>query len=611
MFISVRRLLIPRPTHFPFQHAIMPAQKRKFNEGKRHFKGKKQKTTTVSEGSNEDVLLADIKTLLQKVDISEKKALPEQQTEIDVTISELSSSGDGLGIHDGQIYVVPFSAPGDTVTAKPYKHFDEEGYSLADFIKVVTPSQHRTEKPPCQYFSKCSGCQFQYLPYDYQLQHKRRIVEKAYQNFSNLPAEAVPTVGNTIGSPLQYGYRTKLTPHFDGPPGGRRDKRHGKAVTWPEVPPIGFMLKGTRKTMDIEDCPIGTGAVRMGMKRERKRVSDDIDAYQKGATLLLRENTQRIPKTEDAEVEKEEEGTLLEHHPTHTFRKTCITDQKAISTEYIDGFRLDNPAGAFFQNNNSILPLVTQYIRDNILGPVSASKPAIKNMIDAYCGSGFFTITLSGMFSNSIGIDISAQSIDFASKNAKLNSLPESSTHFIAADANHLFAAVDTEKFPPRETAVIVDPPRKGCDGGFIKQLLQYAPERICYVSCNVHTQARDVGWLVGGLPGGGATGLYEIESVRGFDFFPQTSHVEGVAILRKKVGAGEVKPENGVTNGEDVKVENGTANGEQANVQTIATNGDGVIAEPTSTTNGAEANTETASAKTGSEIKSENTEAV
>ncbi|EGP84427.1 uncharacterized protein MYCGRDRAFT_110811, partial [Zymoseptoria tritici IPO323] len=562
---SIRRLRLPQPKYFlaPRATTIM-AQKRPFNEGKRHFKKSKKQKPNVSDGSNEDVLLADIKDLMRSVNITEDKQLPEHHAEIDVTISQLSSTGDGLGEKDGQVYVVPFSAPGDTVTARVYKHNEELPYSLADFVKVVTPSQHRTEEPKCQYFSKCSGCQFQYLPYSYQLAHKRSIVEKAYRNFSNLPASVVPTVGDTIGSPLQYGYRTKLTPHFDGPPGGRRDKRHGQKVTWPEVPPIGFMLKGTRKTMDIEDCPIGTPAVRGGMKRERKRVADNIDAYQKGATLLLRENTRREEKKEgEGEVEKEVEATeeVVEEHDSHVLRKTCITDNKAISTEYIDDFRLDNPAGAFFQNNNSILPLVTQYIRDNILGTNDEAngaeeKPVIKNMIDAYCGSGFFTITLSGMFSNSIGIDISGQSIDFASKNAQLNNLGKDSTHFIAADANHLFAAVDANKFPPAETAVVVDPPRKGCDEGFIRQLLEYGPARICYVSCNVHTQARDVGWLVGGLPGDGgdakdAKGMYDIESLRGFDFFPQTSHVEGVAILKRKpVIAEEIKADSSTETG-------------------------------------------------------------
>lgn len=113
----------------------------------------------------------------------------------------------------------------------------------------------------------------------------------------------------------------------------------------------------------------------------------------------------------------------------------------------------------------------------------------------------------------------------------------------MTADATEIFAAV---KFPPDETVVVVDPSRKGCDEGFLRQLLSYAPKRVCYVSCNVHTQARDVGLLVQGMgvergaPDGGGVWLerretrYRLESLRGFDFFPQTGHVEGVAMLAR-----------------------------------------------------------------------------
>lgn len=535
--------------------ATRMAQKRTFNEGRRHFKkNKKQKTSTVSDGSNEDVLLADVRRLLSQsklddVDL-EKKALPDLQSQVELSISDLSSTGDGLAHKDGQVYVVPYTAPGDVATAKVFKHHRDQQYTLTDFVKVTSPSQHRTETPKCPYFTQCSGCQFQHLPYSFQLAHKKSIVEKAYSNFSNLPSSAIPSVGETVGSPLEYGYRTKLTPHFDGPPHQRRDRKSGRKVTWPEVPPIGYMKKGTRTTMDIEECPIGTEAVQCGLRRERKRVTAAIDEYQRGATLLLRESTERVPKSDVARAENEEAkddtaDVVLEDRGPFIHRKTCITDHKATSTEYVEDFRFDNPAGAFFQNNNSILPLVTQYIRDNILGPASlhlggAEKPKIKNLIDAYCGSGFFTVTLSSLFKNSIGIDISPQSIHFATRNAEINNLPQDSTRFMAADASSLFASVDAATFPPAETVVVIDPPRKGCDQAFIKQLMGYGPERVCYVSCNVHTQARDVGWLVGGLEDDGGSsveGLYEIESLRGFDFFPQTGHVEGVAMLRKKTG--------------------------------------------------------------------------
>ena len=565
MFSICRNFSAIRFCVFTFRPALtVMAQKRPFNEGRKRFKtNKKQKKASVSDGSNEEVLLADVRRLLQDAKIETKEdgeeKQPEQFTELELDIKELSSTGDGLAEKDGRVYVVPFTAPGDTVLAKIYRHEQEERYSLADFIEVLKPSSHRAETPRCPYFAQCSGCQFQHLPYDFQLTHKRGIIEKAYANFSQLPASAIPEIGETIGSPLQYGYRTKLTPHFDGPQGGRRDRRKGNKVEWKEVPPIGFMKKGTRKTMDIEDCPIGTDAVRMGLKKERIRVAEHIDDYQRGATLLLRESTERVPKNTEQSDQNEtafenvEADVVVEDRGDFIHRKTCITDHKAKSTEYIDDFRFDNPANAFFQNNNSILPLVTQYIRDDILGPTienanNLTKPRIKNLIDAYSGSGFFTITLSSLFQSSVGIDISAQSIASATRNAELNNLPPSSTKFIAADASSLFSSTDKRDFKPEETAVVIDPPRKGCDENFIRQLLEFGPARVCYVSCNVHTQARDVGWLVSGFEkdedaSDGRRGLYEIESLKGFDFFPQTGHVEGVAILRKRSDENEAEP--------------------------------------------------------------------
>jgi tRNA (uracil-5-)-methyltransferase len=538
-------------------------RKRPFQAARGTKRQKTKKEKPVEEGSTQEVLLADVRALfaaqklsdapkeislnnsdakdpsdadLLTVNGTEVQELPEPFTEIDVKVVELSSTGDGLARHgsSNQIYVVPFTAPGDTVRVKVVKHFEKEHYSLTDFNSVVEPSPLRDDtRINCKYFSACSGCQFQMLDYPTQLQHKKTIVEKAYRNFSQLPPELVPIIEDTIGSPLQYGYRTKLTPHFDGPPGflRRANKQKGVKKTFDKVPEIGFMQKGMRKTLDIEDCPIGTDAVRMGMKRERLRVAEELQKYQKGATILLRESTRRVPDSDERASESPPD-TIKCITPTHTDFKTCITDNNATSTEYIDDFVFTSIAGSFFQNNNSILPKFTQYIRDHILPPTSDStsaQPEIKYLIDAYSGSGLFTITLSSLFTSSIGIDVSSASITSARQNASLNKLSPSQCTFIDADAAELFKSV---KFPNDETVVVLDPPRKGCDESFLRQLLKFRPRRVVYVSCNVHTQARDVGVLVRGVDDGGAR--YSIESLRGFDFFPQTGHVEGVAVLNR-----------------------------------------------------------------------------
>ncbi|KAM3437038.1 hypothetical protein NHJ13734_004828 [Beauveria thailandica] len=515
-------------------------------------KSKQQRTKrerNITEGSTEEVLRCDIDALLkargEAASGSETDAaatseadLPEPYTEIEVEIHELSSTGDGLGMVDGsnQVYVVPFTVPGDTARVKVIRHIRGEGHSHADFVSVVKASPLRDDaRVKCQYFASCGGCQFQMLDYAEQLRRKRRIVVKAYDNFSNLPKELIPEIHDTIGSPLQYGYRTKLTPHFDGPPGfrpGKRGKSQGAAFS--ACPDIGFMQKGRRKVLDIEDCPIGTEAVRLGNARERKRMQDEYTKYVRGATLLLRENTTRHPKDSEAAKAPLAPHTVKSEVGDFVDVKSCETDSKATTTEYIGDYIFTNPAGSFFQNNNSILPVFTSYIRDRILPTTttdsssSSSSSPIKYLIDAYSGSGLFTITLSSVFQHSIGIDIAGASIEYARKNAALNGLGEDRCRFLAADAGELFRSVT---YPADETVVVLDPPRKGCDASFLAQLRRFGPRRVLYVSCNVHTQARDVGVLVRGE---GEGRRYEIESLVGFDFFPQTGHVEGVAILNR-----------------------------------------------------------------------------
>ena len=571
----------------------MSGSKRPFpsigGSSKSQFKRKKKGShKPIEEGSHEAVLFADVKHLLLTHGLpstgqddrcverdgavpTTQPELPDRFSEIEITISELSSTGDGLGLSSSydHVYVVPFSVPGDVVRAKVVHQFPDRNYTLTDFLDLIRPSEmHRDDLVRCPYFSKCGGCQLQMLPYSQQLKHKTTIIEKAYRNFSNLLPDTVPPVSNTIGSPLQYEYRTKLTPHFDGPPGAsRRGQKSGKAFA--EVPPIGFLQKGTRKTIDIEQCPIGTPAVQEGLRIERRRVASEISKYRKGATILLRETTERIPAP--SAMTEAQKAPVYEHSISPcesqpcTVTKTYVTDNNATTYEYINHYKFANPAGAFFQNNNSILPTFTDWIREHILPTLgvtpkkdSTEKP-ITNLLDTYSGSGLFTITLSSIFRRSLGIDISSTSIDSALKNLKLNKISTEHANFLpAADASNMFKTAIEEGFDPDQTVVVIDPPRKGCDEGFITQLREFGPRRLCYVSCNVHTQARDVGRLSGimdrGFENGGNENTtdeaadnvslaqkqrrqpskYVLEQLQGFDFFPQTGHVESVALLNR-----------------------------------------------------------------------------
>jgi len=510
-------------------------------------------------------------------------------TELELEIEELSSTGDGLAYskEHKHVIVVPFAVPGDRVLARTYPQVPNHLYTLADNVQLLSPSEKREGvTPACQYFGKCSGCQLQMLSYEDQLRHKKTIVEKAFRQFSNLEPSLIPLVGDTVGSPIQYGYRTKLTPHFTTESRTRKENR-GTETSGP--PKIGFNEKGRRSVMDIEQCPIGTPVINEGMKLERSRIHKTFASRKLGMTILLRETTKRTalpnPAAESAAVtdgssgkEKSEskkavtappapvsasasENTndtatyvvpyehplkteltftparpiMIHTYATHQDVKTYTTVHSDATTEYVGNVTFRTLANSFFQNNNSILPTFINYVRQQCTPPKSSSsssspsEPPIKYLLDAYCGSGLFAVSLAPAFSSVLGIDVDTQGIEAARGNALSNNVPNAG--FVAADAGTLFLDVP---FPPDQSLLILDPPRKGASQDFLQQLCDFGPRRVIYVSCNVHTQARDVGLLVQGF---GGRWRYEVESLRGFDFFPQTGHVEGVCVLSRVSG--------------------------------------------------------------------------
>ncbi|THV03367.1 tRNA methyltransferase [Dendrothele bispora CBS 962.96] len=446
--------------------------------------------------------------------------------EVELEVKAICPNGDGLAQSDSEdrrpwVVIVPFSLPGERVKARIYKN--ARMHSMADFIEVLRPNPEMRDdsRVKCRYFSKCGGCQYQMLSYETQLDLKRDVVIKAYKNFSNLPQSVIPTVQPTIGSPLQYGYRTKITPHFQAPP-PKIDKAElqkqcaeGEAPDWLQ---IGFNHQGTSKVIDIEECPIATPVLNEALPGVRENIVKTIHTYKRGATLLLRET---LDTAEDSK------------HPPGT--KLCNTSQNASIREKVGDFTFEYVASSFFQNNNVILPALTSYVRDAILAlypdPEDPARPT--HLIDTYCGSGLFAITLSPNFSKIAGIEISADSILYAKQNARLNDIPSDRVDFRKGDASDIFQTVSD--FPPEKTVMVIDPPRKGCDDAFIQQLLKFRCKVVVYVSCNVHTQARDVGKILKATEGEveGSGRKYVLESLRGFDLFPQTAHVESVAILK------------------------------------------------------------------------------
>jgi 23S rRNA (uracil1939-C5)-methyltransferase/tRNA (uracil-5-)-methyltransferase len=398
--------------------------------------------------------------------------------EIELEIATLTNLGVGLGRvpHPQEpaskwVVMVPFTLPGERVRVRVYRN--HKNFSEADIVSILAPSPQRIP-PPCPAFGTCGGCQYQNLAYPEQLLWKRRQVEELLKYMADTTFPVAPV----IGSPVEYGYRSKITPHFNAPRGD------GKPL------PIGFLRQGTRfDIIDAPRCIIATDAInaRLAEARATVRTKAANGDYARGGTLLLRDASGAV-----------------------------TTNYDDIVTETVGGLKLKFLARDFFQNNPFILPAFTGYAREQ------AAASGARFMVDAYCGSGLFALTAAPAFEQVAGIEISESSIVFAKQNAVANGL--SNVTFQAGDAAAIFAGLT---FPAAETVVLIDPPRKGCDESFLNQLFSYGPRAVVYVSCDPATQMRDLkAFLAAG---------YELTAVQPFDLFPQTRHLECVITLRKK----------------------------------------------------------------------------
>jgi 23S rRNA (uracil1939-C5)-methyltransferase/tRNA (uracil-5-)-methyltransferase len=223
--------------------------------------------------------------------------------------------------------------------------------------------------------------------------------------------------------------------------------------------------------VDVEHCCIATPAINDKLKILRQETRQK--AFRFGGTLLLRD-------TEDG-VE---------------------TDPTKIITQGIGPWNFQVYAGEFFQNNPYILPHFVDYIIRE------SSGDGIEFLLDMYCGVGVFGICGSRHFKAVTGIEINGRAIQLARQNAANNRVDN--IQFVAGSSENIF----TETLPEAgKTAVILDPPRKGCDSSFLQQLVIFGPKKSVYVSCSPDTQARDMKFLL--------QHHYVLHRIQPFDLFP------------------------------------------------------------------------------------------
>lgn len=387
--------------------------------------------------------------------------------EVELKIDSLTNLGSGIGRIEGWVVFVPFSLPGETVKARIYRN--DKNCSHADLVEVLEESPDRV-KPRCPLFGDCGGCQYQHLDYPKQLEWKARQVGELMKHMAGITFPVNPC----ISTPQTWHYRSKITPHFDKP----RDGAIGA---------IGFLANGQRsRIVDVPRCEIAMDEINTALPLIRDEIRSRAHSFKRGSTVLMRATGGRVE-----------------------------TDFKATATERVGSLSFQFLAGDFFQNNPFILPAFTGYVAKQ------ASAAGTRFLVDAYCGSGLFALTLAPHFEQVVGVEVSETSCEWARGNAAANGITHA--RFLTASAEAIFADIT---FDASLTAVVIDPPRKGCSPEFIDQLIGFGPARVVYVSCDPATQVRDLKLL-------GAGGYAPID-VQPFDLFPHTRHLECVMTLEK-----------------------------------------------------------------------------
>jgi 23S rRNA (uracil1939-C5)-methyltransferase len=424
----------------------------------------------------------------------------ESDRTFEVEIERLLPGGVGLAHAEGLTLFVSLAAPGDVVRIAIDRV--QGKVAFASIVEILTPSPVRIE-PPCPYFGRCGGCDFQQLTYDAQLSAKVEIIRDCLHRIAKIePAVDV----SIVPSPDQWHYRARAMWQVD--------------AADPNAPTLGYFERGTNRVCDVEYCAV---------------LTPELQATLEGARTSIRAGD--IPeRLRDIEAVAGEAAVSVS--PAIGGYQTEIVS-RAIGDE-----TYHFSAEAFFQINHGLLvQLIEEAMRTADAGPniggaddglagAGETKVRGETAIDLYSGVGLFTLPMARRFNRVIAVEGSARATHFARRNLELaNRRGGDEKRPDLGDVEILTARVGewlkhhSGSFGPVDF-LLLDPPRTGCENRDIAGILALHPAQITYVSCDPATLARDLKKLIGGG--------FTLDSVKAFDMFPQTHHVETVAHLAR-----------------------------------------------------------------------------
>lgn len=440
-----------------------------------------------------------------------------------IEITGLGSSGEGVGKYENFTVFVPYALPGERVDVTI--DLVKKNYAKGHIEKILESSPYRIE-PVCPVYDSCGGCQLQHVNYEEQLRLKTQMVRDVVERIGKMDPALVL---DTIGPKEPWHYRNKM----QMPVGGKGEHLR-----------MGFYSAGSHDIVHCTDCAIqqeGNNQIARAVYDIAKELG--ITSYdEKTGQGSLRHVIGRIGRDEwmvilVTAIEKLEKAELWvkalrerlpqvssiihNYNPQRTnvimgHKSTVLWGQERIN-DFIEELSFKLSSHSFFQVN----PEQTEVLYGKALG--FAALEGGETVIDAYCGTGTISLFLAHKAKKVIGIEIVEPAITDAKENAKRNGFDN--TEFIAADA-----AVEMPKLYKKgikPDVIVFDPIRAGCKEEVLQAAASMKPKKIVYVSCNPASMARDMAIL-------NELG-YETVKIQPVDMFPQTAHVETVALLCRK----------------------------------------------------------------------------
>ncbi len=462
-----------------------------------------------------------------------KKNFPLEALEV----SDISSEGKAVARHEGLVVFIEGAVPGDVADVMVYRK--KSSFAEARLERLITPSKDRIE-PQCIHFGTCGGCKWQHLDYNKQLEFKQKYV---YDAFSRIGKLDFPTIAPILGNSSLYAYRNKLEFTFSNKRWLKKEELEFAETLNKNA--LGFHIPGMfDKILDISTCHLQTepsNAIRNAVKEyalEKKLSFFDIK-NQNGflRTLMIRNSSNgewMVILTVFEWLEKElfellevlkttfPQITILHyaHNPKGNDTLTDLDIKLYHGREYImeemEGLKFKISPRSFYQTNSEQAYNLYKITRE------FANIQSHEVVYDLFTGTGTIANFVAKQAKKVIGIEYVEDAVKDAHENSRFNGIEN--TSFFAGDMKKVL----TEEFISihgKPHVVICDPPRAGMDADVVIALLNAAPERIVYVSCNPATQARDLALM---------KEHYKVIKTQPVDMFPQTSHVENVCLLVK-----------------------------------------------------------------------------